>query len=168
MLPRVLLAISTISHSLILSARDQTLMTHEATHHVTFPSERKTKAREPLLPPEEHSHSGAAGGGVGGARSHVLPVQLSETAGALRAQHGAAEQAQGGVLPLVVAGLGTPEGSGRAVSQRCLTTSCRRQSGKGFSAADLLEMTGLIQQSAVILRKINQMILSPRVSGVKG
>lgn len=54
---------------------------------------------------------------MGGARSHVLPIQLSETAGALRAQHGAAEKAQGGVLPLVVAGLGTPE-ERRAVSQR--------------------------------------------------
>lgn len=36
-----------------------------------------------IRPPEEHPHSGTAGGSVGRARSYVFPVQLSETAGAL-------------------------------------------------------------------------------------
>lgn len=60
-------------------------------------------------PPEEHAHSGAAGSSVSRASSHVLPVQLAEAARALRAQHGPAEQAQGGMLPLIVCGLGAPE-----------------------------------------------------------
>ncbi len=46
---------------------------------------------------------------MGRASSHILPIQLAETAGALRAQHGPTEQTQGRVLPLVISGLGTPE-----------------------------------------------------------
>lgn len=59
--------------------------------------------------PEEHPYSSTAGSSVGGASSHVFPIQLAETAGALRAQHGPAKQAQGRMLPLIVCGLGTPE-----------------------------------------------------------
>lgn len=59
--------------------------------------------------PEEHPHSSTTGSGVSGAGSHVFPVQLSETAGALRAQHSSTEQAQGGMLPIIICRLGTPE-----------------------------------------------------------
>lgn len=46
---------------------------------------------------------------MGGAGPHILSIQLAEAAGALRAQHGPAEQAQGRVLPVIVGGLGAPE-----------------------------------------------------------
>lgn len=59
--------------------------------------------------PEEHAHSGSTGRSVGRARSHIFPIQLTETAGALRAQHGPAEQAQGRMLPVIVCRLGAPE-----------------------------------------------------------
>ena len=62
----------------------------------------------PRRPPEEHSDAGATGSGVGGAGAHVLALQLGLAAGALGAQHGPTHQAQGGVLPLPVVGLGTP------------------------------------------------------------
>ena len=58
-------------------------------------------------PPEEHSHPRPAGGSVGRAGAHVLPVQLHLAAAALGAQHGAAEQTQGGVLPLVLLAMST-------------------------------------------------------------
>lgn len=60
-------------------------------------------------PPEEHPHSSTTGSSMGGASSHVFPIQLAETAGALRAQHGPTKQAQGGMLPLIICRLGTPE-----------------------------------------------------------
>lgn len=62
-----------------------------------------------MNPPEEHPHSRPAGSSVSRASSHVFPIQLAEAAGALRAQHGPTEQAQGGMLPLIICGLGAPE-----------------------------------------------------------
>lgn len=62
-----------------------------------------------IHPPEEHSHSGPAGSSVGSASSHIFSIQLAETAGALRAQDGAAKQAQGRMLPVVVRRFGTSE-----------------------------------------------------------
>lgn len=84
--------------------------------------------------PEEHAHPGSTGSSVGGAGPHILSIQLAEAAGALRAQHGPAEQAQGRVLPVIVCGLGA------------------------------LKMACLIEESTVILRKINQTIPSSGVS----
>lgn len=119
-------------------------------------------------PPEEHSHSGPTGGSVGGAGAHVLPVQLRLTAVALGAQHGPTEEAQGGVLPLIVCGFRTPEGQGRG------GRGVRRVRRHGFlyhplperfRAAPLarresvvkrlLKVTGLIEECAVILGKID-------------
>lgn len=60
-------------------------------------------------PPEEHPHSSTTGSGMGSASSHVFTILLAETAGALRAQHSPAKQAQSRMLPLVICGLGTPE-----------------------------------------------------------
>lgn len=85
--------------------------------------------------PEEHSHSGSTGGSVGRARPHVLPVQLTEAAGTLRAKHGAADQAQRRVLPLVHRGLRTPEGPepagerSRTETKRTETTGFLTESG---------------------------------------
>lgn len=59
--------------------------------------------------PEEQAHSSPTGSSVGSARSHVLPVQLAEAAGALRAQHGPTNQAQGRMLSLIIGGFWTPE-----------------------------------------------------------
>lgn len=65
--------------------------------------------RPTINPPEEHPHSGPAGSSVSRASSHIFPIQLAQTAGALRTQHGPTEQAQGGMLPLIICGLGAPE-----------------------------------------------------------
>lgn len=62
-----------------------------------------------LDPPEEHPHSCAAGSSMGGAGSHVFPIQLAKAAGALRAQHGPTKQTECRMLPFIIGGLGTPE-----------------------------------------------------------
>lgn len=122
MLPRVLLAIRMTSHSLILPTwrnEDQlfTDMTRITVIHRKEGNKKKLRERQKLTnhafipnPPEEHADSSSTGGSVGGAGSHIIPVQLSLTADALRAQHHPTEQAQGGVLPVVISRLGTPEG----------------------------------------------------------
>lgn len=79
--------------------------------------------------PEEHPHTSSTGSSVGGASSHIFPVQLTETAGALRAQHGPTEQAQGRVLPLIICRLGTPERQG-AEDRRRFNTRSRFSTGR--------------------------------------
>lgn len=84
--------------------------------------------------PEEHANPSATGSSVGSAGPNILPIQRAKTAGALRAQHGPTEQAQGRMLPLVIHGLWT------------------------------LKMAGLIEESAVILGELNQTIPPSGVS----
>lgn len=59
--------------------------------------------------PEEHAHSSTTSSSMGSAGSHFLPVQLADTAGALRAKHCPTKQAQGRMLPVIICGLWTPE-----------------------------------------------------------
>lgn len=109
MLPRVLLAISITSHSLTLSTLNHTSFMKHISCSQTWEVFVSISTRPRLNPPEEHPHSGPAGSSVSSASSHIFPIQLAETAGALRAQHGPTEQAQGGMLPLIICGLGAPE-----------------------------------------------------------
>lgn len=82
---------------------------------------------------------------MGGAGSHIFPVQLSETAGALRAQHSSTEQAQGGMLPIIICRLGTPEEQrGAKHLKQPYGMLYLEMVTKRFSAAHLLKMTGLI------------------------
>ena len=117
-------------------------------------------------PPQEHPHPSTADRSVGGARSHIFPVQLTETAGALRAQHGPTEQAQCRVLPLIIRRLGTPEDKRRFN----LHTFLQEMMNEMTLTSKLLEMAGLIEESTIILGKINQTIPSPGISeeGVYG
>lgn len=80
----------------------------------------KTLNKKKAHRPEEHAHPSTAGGSVGSASSHILSIQLAETARALRAQHGPTEQAQRRVLPLVVCRLGTPEDEERSRLQQTI------------------------------------------------
>lgn len=114
-------------------------------------------------PPEEHSHTSTTGGSVGGACANILPIQLAETAGALRAQHGPTEQAQGRVLPFIICRLGTPENKEQRV-EHLQQIFHKEKMNERTSISLLLKMAGLIEESTVILRKINQTIPSPGVS----
>ena len=114
MLPLVLLAMRTISHSLTLVQREQK---GDSNHSLTL-VQREQRGQERSAPPcasaqwsgelhrpylpQEQSHSGPTGGSVSSAGTHILSVQLLLTAGALRAQHIATEETQGRVLPVIV------------------------------------------------------------------
>lgn len=101
--------------------QDYFTLSNSATNHASFifssvlkstkqeMRPKTSKQQDPADQPEEHAHSGAAHSCVGRACSHILPIQLTEAAGALRTQHGPTNQTQSWMLPLINCRFWTPE-----------------------------------------------------------